>query len=480
MKKFMLKSIVLASVIILLPMLLSAESDMSRLNRERAEVGRALLEMNAENWLSLLPHYTQDIEYHDPIVDIYGFDMMAQFLQRLLVTSSPDLVTTVEDEICINGQYMASWTMVGSFAGVPYSARGITVIKFLERTTMVYYQRDYYSEGDIMANIPGLDEPLWMFRAYYRCAVDPTYDCPFGPESSELSPDANSTKAGNPRYRNGQEPRIREPKSDKARINQERKEIGRSLIELTAENWPGVIPYLTDDYEYHDPIVDIYTPDTMAAFLGRLFMNSAGLITTVEDEICINGLYMCTWTMAGQFDGVPFSAPGMSIVKFRPGETQSYYSRDYYTEGDIMINIPGLDEPTEAFRTYYRCAVDPTFDCPLGPQMVATSSEGAASATEEKRSRSSFSLGQNVPNPFNPSTTIYYNVPDGGGNITLRIYDVEGRLVRTLVNGFESAGARQVSWNGSNDQGQPMVSGIYFYRMTAPGFSKIRKMVLIR
>ena len=74
---------------------------------------------------------------------------------------------------------------------------------------------------------------------------------------------------------------------------------------------------------------------------------------------------MSTWTMAGQFNGVPFTAPGMSIVKFRPGTTQAYYSRDYYTEGDIMINIPGLDVPTQAFRTYYKCAVDPMFECPL-------------------------------------------------------------------------------------------------------------------
>ena len=382
MKKCIATFAALACLLMLLPEMASARSSMSRLNRERTKVGRALLEMNSENWLSLLPHYTEDIEYHDPIVDIYGFDMMAQFLQRLIVVSSPDLVTTVEDEICINGQYMASWTMVGSFGGVPYSAKGITIMKFVRKSTMVYYQRDYYSEGDIMANIPGLDEPLWAFRTYYRCAVDPTFDCPFGPETSALLTDRNSNRTKDSRRRNGHRPGIREPKSDKARINRERKEIGRALIELTAENWPGIIPYLTDDYEYHDPIVDIYSPATMAEFLGRLFMSSAGLITTVEDEICINGVYMCTWTMAGQFDGVPFSAPGMSIVKFRPGETQSYYSRDYYTEGDIMINIPGLDEPTEAFRTYYRCAVDPTFNCPLSPHMAATSPEGTVSATE--------------------------------------------------------------------------------------------------
>jgi hypothetical protein len=69
--------------------------------------------------------------------------------------------------------------------------------------------------------------------------------------------------------------------------------------------------------------------------------------------------------MVGAFDGVPYSAKGMSIIKFRPRETQVYYQRDYYSEGDIMINIPGLAEPTEAFRVYYRCAADPTFPCPL-------------------------------------------------------------------------------------------------------------------
>lgn len=69
--------------------------------------------------------------------------------------------------------------------------------------------------------------------------------------------------------------------------------------------------------------------------------------------------------MVGQFNGVPFDAPGMSIIKFRPKEAQAYYQRDYCTEGEIMINIPGLAEPTEAFRIYYRCAVDPTFICPF-------------------------------------------------------------------------------------------------------------------
>ena len=74
---------------------------------------------------------------------------------------------------------------------------------------------------------------------------------------------------------------------------------------------------------------------------------------------------MATWTMAGMFSGAPFSAPGMSIVKFVDGTVQSYYLRDYYTEGDIMTGVPELVDAVLGFRVYYRCAVDPTFECPL-------------------------------------------------------------------------------------------------------------------
>lgn len=99
----------------------------------------------------------------------------------------------------------------------------------------------------------------------------------------------------------------------------------------------------------------------MSEFLARLFGVSPDLATAIEDETCINGMYTATWTMVGAFDGIPYTAKGMSIMKFRPKETQVYYQKDYDTEGDIMITIPGLDEVAQQFRTYYRSAVDATF-----------------------------------------------------------------------------------------------------------------------
>ncbi|NIO28033.1 MAG: choice-of-anchor D domain-containing protein [Candidatus Latescibacteria bacterium] len=91
-----------------------------------------------------------------------------------------------------------------------------------------------------------------------------------------------------------------------------------------------------------------------------------------------------------------------------------------------------------------------------------------------------FALYQNVPNPFNPTTTIAYDVPAGGGRVRLDIFDVSGRLVRILVDGTQTEGVKRASWDGRNNQGAVVASGVYFCRMTAPEFTQTRKMVLLR
>ena len=147
-------------------------------------------------------------------------------------------------------------------------------------------------------------------------------------------------------------------------LYQQRLEVGHALLEVQSTNVAEVLPYYTDDIEYHDPIVDIYGIQDMTGFLYQLLGASPDLITTVEDGTLVDGVYMATWTMSGMFNGAPFSAPEMSIVKFVDGTLQSYYSRDYYTEGDIMSGVPELATAVQGFRAYYRCAVDPTFECP--------------------------------------------------------------------------------------------------------------------
>jgi len=93
-----------------------------------------------------------------------------------------------------------------------------------------------------------------------------------------------------------------------------------------------------------------------------------------------------------------------------------------------------------------------------------------------------FALSQNSPNPFNPSTTIAYAVPDGAGavRVALAVYNLRGQKVVTLVDELKEAGEYKVTWDGINQGGQKVSSGVYFYRMTAGDYSAVRKMVILK
>jgi hypothetical protein len=89
-------------------------------------------------------------------------------------------------------------------------------------------------------------------------------------------------------------------------------------------------------------------------------------------------------------------------------------------------------------------------------------------------------LYQNTPNPFNPSTTIRYDVPAGGAYVELAVFDVAGRLVTKLAEGFQTPGTRTVVWDGRNYRGQQVATGVYFYCLRAGAFVSNRKMVLLK
>lgn len=91
-----------------------------------------------------------------------------------------------------------------------------------------------------------------------------------------------------------------------------------------------------------------------------------------------------------------------------------------------------------------------------------------------------FRLLQCSPNPFNPVTTIRYELAVAR-RVDLRVYDMSGRLVKVLAGGIrEEAGLHEVDWRGLDESGQRVPSGIYFYRLTAAGDSKTRRMVLVK
>ena len=100
-----------------------------------------------------------------------------------------------------------------------------------------------------------------------------------------------------------------------------------------------------------------------------------------------------------------------------------------------------------------------------------------AVAAETTATPSTFALGANYPNPFNPSTTIPFTVPAGAGDVDLAIYNVLGQPVRQVWAGPLAAGEHRLTWDGRDTRGQSVAAGIYLYRLQVGDQMRIRKMV---
>ena len=136
------------------------------------------------------------------------------------------------------------------------------------------------------------------------------------------------------------------------------------------------------------------------------------------------------------------------------------------------------DETVELDHNYtYRIATlsgPPGYSSHYGNEATAYVPDVLTSVKTESELPSDFSLEQNYPNPFNPSTTINFTIPKSSF-VTLKLYDVLGNEVMTLVNSQKSAGNYDVTVNASN-----LPSGIYFYQLQTNSFTQTKKMVLVR
>jgi hypothetical protein len=100
-------------------------------------------------------------------------------------------------------------------------------------------------------------------------------------------------------------------------------------------------------------------------------------------------------------------------------------------------------------------------------------------STEEENKPTAFLLSQNYPNPFNPVTNFKLSLPKAS-HVKMEIFNIVGQRVRTLLDEDMRAGVFVVDWDGKDDKGVSVSSGVYFYRVVAGNFSDIKKMVLLR
>lgn len=102
-----------------------------------------------------------------------------------------------------------------------------------------------------------------------------------------------------------------------------------------------------------------------------------------------------------------------------------------------------------------------------------------ASGIEEASIPSQFQLFQNFPNPFNPSTTFKFNLPNAG-TVQIKIFDIAGSLIKNISADIKNAGENEIVWDGTNDYGVKQPSGVYVYQLNSSSGSESRKMILLK
>ncbi len=147
----------------------------------------------------------------------------------------------------------------------------------------------------------------------------------------------------------------------------------------------------------------------------------------------------------------------------------------WYLNNEIIIDANEIDF-TPILSGQYNVEVFFTSGCPTCSNSYSFN-EGLNSFV--KLMPINFKVYQNYPNPFNPITTIRYDLPKDV-EIKISIYDIIGRKIKTLITAKQSSGKKFIIWNGTNDDGEIVPGGIYYYLIDANAFSEIKKMVFLK
>jgi len=223
----------------------------------------------------------------------------------------------------------------------------------------------------------------------------------------------------------------------------------------------------SDIFGSGEDFVELYNYGTAPVNIeGWGFSDSEGSIaTTAPDTTIPPGGFLILW-YTGETNGFPEIDAKLSSG----GET--VYGEDSSGTMVFSVSFDAQDEDVSYGR--YPDGSDTWQQ--MNPTPGSTNTNLLSNDNSFYSAPEYFSLGQNYPNPFNPQTQFHYDLPKSG-NIHLGIYDVLGKEVYTLINGYQRAGKHNVLWTGINNKGLQVQSGIYFYRLTTESEITTKKMV---
>ena len=199
------------------------------------------------------------------------------------------------------------------------------------------------------------------------------------------------------------------------------------------------------------------------------------IVVGYTDEFTLNQVKSGDWTTYSGQDAHSITVDNATKLFVDPGNLDLH----------LKPNSPAIDTGTNTNTT----AAD--FDGNLRPWGAGidigayeySGATGIYNKTSLKKSPPSFALHQNFPNPFNPETRIWFEITNNSKaltNVSLKIYNLQGQLVRSLLDEKKSPGVYTVQWNGLDDSGEKVATGVYLYSITAGDFKATKKMAILK
>jgi hypothetical protein len=210
----------------------------------------------------------------------------------------------------------------------------------------------------------------------------------------------------------------------------------------------------------------IFHSDEMA---GYSVDNIAPAVPTGMQALAMENSILLSWNMSEAEDFQYF-------VLERSNEATAYVEQSTITYELIDISFEDVDLVRNVEYSYRLAAYDYA-----GNRSPFTQPVSAILLSTDQKSLfpEAYTLHQNYPNPFNPTTLIRYDLALSE-YVSINIYDLMGHKIKSLVNTNQDPGYRSISWNATNDLGQPVSAGMYIYTIQAGQFRQTKKMVLLK
>ena len=238
--------------------------------------------------------------------------------------------------------------------------------------------------------------------------------------------------------------------------------------DFTLQNGSPCIDAGTTDANQNG-VDDIFTFEGTAPDMGAF---EAIFILLAPENITANvfenqGMVYFNWDLSNTVDSIKIEK---STVEDFSDEIEIFF-----TSENSYLDL-GLEEGIEYFYRFYTIFEELVSE----PSDIFTISFGVLKTKDNKSLiPDHYSLYQNYPNPFNPSTNISYDLPENM-MVSINIFDLMGRKVKTLINEYQPAGSKSIQWSGTDNYDRPIPAGMYLYTIHAGNFIQTKKMILLK